>query len=196
MFRPPLTSVHVAPASLELNSPPLSCSTSAYTRFGSAPDTDTPIRPITPRGRLAFRVSSCQVSPPSVDLNSPLPGPPLDIWYSTRYASHIAAYSTFGFVASTLRSIAPVRLSRKSVFSHVCPPSVLLNTPRSAFGAPCFPNAATQRMFGFVGWMRIFEMFSDSRNPMCVHVFPASVDLYTPSPPMMLPRMHVSPVPM
>jgi hypothetical protein len=51
-------------------------------------------------------------------------------------------------------------------------------------------------MFGFVGWMRIFEMFSASRKPTCVQVLPASVDLYTPSPAMMLPRMQVSPMPM
>jgi hypothetical protein len=31
-----------------------------------------------------LRVSSVHVSPPSVVLNSPLPGPPLDIWYDTR----------------------------------------------------------------------------------------------------------------
>src|SRR5262249_37114559 len=44
--------------------------------------------------------------------------------------------------------------------------------------------------------MRIFEMASELRKPTCVQVFPASVDLYTPSPGMMLPRMHASPMPM
>ena len=33
-------------------------------------------------------------------------------------------------------------------------------------------------------------------SPMCFHVLPASVDLYTPSPCMMLPRSSVSPMPM
>src|SRR5688500_19919065 len=129
MFRPPFTSVQLAPALSELNNPPFSCSTRAYTRFGSAPDTDTPMRPMTPRGMPALRVISVHVSPPSVDLNSPLPGPPLDIWYSTRYASQSAAYSTFGFWGSTLRSIAPVLSLRKSVFFHVRPPSVVLTRP-------------------------------------------------------------------
>src|SRR4249920_38602 len=44
--------------------------------------------------------------------------------------------------------------------------------------------------------MRIFEMASELRKPTCVQVLPASVDLYTPSPGMMLPRMHDSPMPM
>src|SRR6185295_421053 len=51
-------------------------------------------------------------------------------------------------------------------------------------------------MSGFVGWIRIFEIASELAKPMCVHVFPASVDLYIPSPGMMLPRMHDSPMPM
>src|ERR1019366_2627034 len=34
-----------------------------------------------------------------------------------------------------------------------------------------------------------------SPRPMCFHVLPASVDLYTPSPCMMLPRSSVSPMP-
>src|SRR4051812_2637743 len=51
-------------------------------------------------------------------------------------------------------------------------------------------------MSGFVGWMRIFEMASESENPTFAQVLPASLDLYTPSPGMMLPRMHDSPMPM
>ena len=39
-------------------------------------------------------------------------------------------------------------------------------------------------------------MFWPSRKPVNVHVLPASVDLYIPSPGWMLPRMHDSPVPM
>ena len=49
------------------------------------------MRPTTPAGKPGLRVISVQVSPPSVDLYMPLPGPPLDIWYSMRYASHSAA---------------------------------------------------------------------------------------------------------
>src|SRR6478609_844309 len=51
-------------------------------------------------------------------------------------------------------------------------------------------------MFGSVGWMRIFEIASEFLKPTCFHVLPASLDLYTPSPGMMLPRMHDSPMPM
>ncbi len=39
-------------------------------------------------------------------------------------------------------------------------------------------------------------MACEPEKPMCVHVFPASEDLYTPSPGMMLPRMQDSPMPM
>src|SRR6476469_1036405 len=101
-------------------------------RLESAPETATPMRPTTPEGMPGLRVISVHVSPPSVDLNRPLPGPPLDIWYSTRYASHRAAKITFGFFRSRARSTAPVLLSRNRVFFHVLPPSALLNTPRSA----------------------------------------------------------------
>src|SRR5437870_673214 len=124
---------------------------SAYTRFGSAPDTATPIFPSSPAGRPGARVISFHVSPPSVDLYKPLPGPPLDIVYSVRNASHSAAYITFGFLRSIEMSTAPVLLSRYSVLRHVRPPSMLLNTPRSSLGTPYFPNDATNTMAGFVG---------------------------------------------
>src|SRR5262245_64890426 len=106
MLRLLLTRDQVAPASVELNRPPFSFSIRAYTRFGSAPDTEMPMRPMAPRGIPGLCVISVQFSPPSVDLNSPLPGPPLDIVYSLRYASHIAAYITFGFVRSLVMSMA------------------------------------------------------------------------------------------
>src|SRR6188474_560647 len=106
---------------------------------------------MTPDGRPALRVISVHVSPPSVDLKRPLPGPPLDIWYSTRNASHRAAYITFGFLRSIEMSTAPVLSSRKSVFFQLFPPSVLLNTPRSALGAPYLPNEATKTTSGLVG---------------------------------------------
>ena len=56
----------------------------AKTRFGSTGETDTPILPITPFGNPGFRVISVHVSPASVDLKSPLPGPPLDIDHGVR----------------------------------------------------------------------------------------------------------------
>ena len=88
MSRLSFTSAHVAPASSERKSPPFSFSTSAYTRLELAPLTATPMRPTSPAGIPVLRVISLHVSPPSVLLNRPLPGPPLDIWYSLRYASH------------------------------------------------------------------------------------------------------------
>src|SRR5262249_33941862 len=63
-------------------------------------------------------------------------------------------------------------------------------------GVPYFPKSATKTMSGLVGWIRIFEIASEFWKPTCVHVLPASVDLYTPSPGWMLPRMHDSPMPM
>src|SRR5437763_4380178 len=51
-------------------------------------------------------------------------------------------------------------------------------------------------MSGLAGWIRILEIASEAVKPTRVHVLPASAVLYTPSPGMMLPRMHDSPVPM
>src|SRR5215510_6042565 len=126
MLRLFVDSVHVAPASSDLNRPPLSFSMSAYTRFPSAGETATPIRPTTPDGSPGARVISVHVSPPSVDLNNPLPGPPLDILYSVRKASHIAAYITFGLCGSIEMSTAPVFGPRSRTLRHALPPSVLL----------------------------------------------------------------------
>ena len=139
---------------------------------------------------------SAHVSPASSDLNRPLPGPPLDIVYSRRNASHSAAKTTFGLRGSIATSTAPLLSSLKSVLLQVLAPSVVLYTPRAWLGALILPNAATNTTSGLVGWMRILEMTGASRKPTCVHVRPASLDLYTPSPDMALPRMHDSPMPM
>src|SRR5688572_32634348 len=50
-------------------------------------------------------------------------------------------------------------------------------------------------MSGFCGLMAIAEMRSVSLRPMCCHVLPPSVDLYTPSPNETLLRTFDSPVP-
>jgi hypothetical protein len=89
----------------------------------------------------------------------------------------VAAYMMFGFVRSMLMSIAAVLSSRYSTLRQLLPPSVLLKTPRSAFGTEYLPNEATKMMSGLVGWMRIFEMPSVWSKPRCVHVLPASMDL-------------------
>src|SRR5580765_8124994 len=105
-------------------------------RFESAPDTATPILPSTPFGNPGLRVISIQCSPPSVDLNNPLPGPPLDIWYSTRYASQSAANITLGFRRSIATSMPPDFASLNSTFFQLLPPSVDLKMPRSSLSLP------------------------------------------------------------
>ena len=57
----------------------------------SAGDTATPILPMRPRGMPGLRVNSVHVSPPSVDLNRPLDGPPLHNCQGLRHASQVAA---------------------------------------------------------------------------------------------------------
>src|SRR5256885_5130842 len=104
-----LAGCQVPPASSERNSPPSLASTSAYARFGFARDTLTPTLPIgAPSGRPRRDVSGVQVVPPSVDLNSPLPGPPSTCCQNLPWTCHIPAYSTFGSAGSMARSTAPV----------------------------------------------------------------------------------------
>src|SRR5690606_5936600 len=172
-----LTRVQVAPASSDTNTPPESASMIAYTRFGSAPETETPTLPITPCGSPGLRVISVHVSPPSTDLNSPEPGPPLESIHSVRYASQKPAYMTCGFDGVSARSTAPARSLRYSTLRQVLPPSVLLNTPRSSFGPNSRPSAATYTRSQLVGWMRMRPIARASVSPMCVQVLPASVDL-------------------
>src|SRR5512133_647003 len=151
MLRLLLANVHVVPASSDRNNPPFSFSMIAYTRFASAPETATPIFPSTPCGSPGARVMSVHVSPPSVDLYNPLPGPPLDISHSLRYASHIAAYITLGLCGSIEISTAPVAGPLYNTLRQVLPPSVLLKRPRSSLLTPYFPKSATNTMFGSVG---------------------------------------------
>src|SRR5690242_21754700 len=108
----------------------------AYTRFGSAPDTDTPIFPMSPFGIPGLRVRSVQWSPPSVLLKIPPPGPPASMLHDVRDAFQNVAYSTFGFDGSITRSSAPTESPLKRIFCQLFPPSFERKTPRSAF----FPN--------------------------------------------------------
>ena len=48
----------------------------AQTRPGLAGEQAMPMRPLMPSGRPGLAEISAQVSPPSVDLKMPLPGPP------------------------------------------------------------------------------------------------------------------------
>src|SRR5690349_5055973 len=117
-----LTSRQVPPASSDRNRPPAGASTSAYTRFGLAADTLSPILPIGAAGRPGLVVSSVQVWPPSVDLNIPLPGPPLLSSHGWRTACHSEAYSTCAFDGSSSTSTGAVRSSRNSTRSQLAPP--------------------------------------------------------------------------
>ena len=124
--------------------PPLgSFSISAQSLLGFTGEIAIPTLPMIPLGSPVLRVISVQWSPPSVVLKIPLPAPPLINSHGFRPACQSAAYSTSGFVGSITSSIAPVESFRKRIFFQVLPPSVVLKTPRSGFGAQTCPNAAT-----------------------------------------------------
>ena len=80
-----------------------------------------------------------------------------------------------------------------STFWNVCPPSVERKIPRSALGPYGWPSAATNSRFGSRGSTSIIAIICVSRRPRCVHVLPASVDLYTPSPVARSGRMMPAP---
>ena len=82
-----------------------------------------------------------------------------------------------GSSGANSRSTAPVLSETKRTFSQLAPPSRLRYTPRSGFGAKGLPMAATYTRSGSSGWMRIAPLFPVRSSPMCVHVWPASVDL-------------------
>src|SRR5262245_18231164 len=103
----------------------------------SAREMLTPILPRIPVGKPGARVISVHVSPPSVDLNNPLSSPPEDKLHGVRKASQMAANITCGLVGLIARSTAPALLLRNKTFFQDLPPSVDLNTPRSAFRAGC-----------------------------------------------------------
>src|SRR5690348_10702744 len=98
------------------------------------------MRPRVPSGKPWLWLRFVQCAPPSVDLYSPLPGPPLTSAHGKRCASHIAAYSTCELCGSITRSIVPVLSSIQKIFCHVCPPSVDLKTPRLASAVNTWPN--------------------------------------------------------
>ena len=124
-------------------------------RRGLAGDTATPILPISVFGMPALCVSSTQLSPPSVDFQSPLRPLPDCIPQGERWNFHIAAKRIRGLVGSSEMSVAPVESLRNSTFFHDVPPSVVRNTPRSAFGPKACPIAATYARSGSRGSIRM-----------------------------------------
>src|SRR5213595_787449 len=104
------------------------------------------------------------------------------IVHGLRSPRHITAKTTFGFPGCSSTSLAPVLSETYRTFVHVRPPSRVRYTPRSALGLNGFPVAETNTMPGFVGSMRTAPICPTSRRPAKLHVWPASVDLYTPRP--------------
>src|SRR5439155_7498076 len=78
------------------------------------------------------------------------------------------------------RSRVPFVFSGFRTFVHVLPPSVLRYTPWPLCRASPCVDASTR--FGSFGSTTILCILTVSSRPICVHVLPASIDLYMPSP--------------
>src|ERR1035437_7611501 len=76
-----------------------------------------------------------QVMPPSVLLYNPLSFP-FQVLFShgPSLPAHIAVKTICGLFGSIVTCTAPVFSSLYKTFSHVMPPSIVLNTPLWAFG--------------------------------------------------------------
>src|SRR6187402_2031893 len=103
--------------------------------------TSRPIRPSGPSGSPPF--SRVHVSPPSVDFQMPLPGPPPFMQQAFRTRWNVEANKMRGSVADITRSFAPVHSSTFSTVFQERPPSVVLYTPRSPPDPKSGPVAAT-----------------------------------------------------
>src|SRR5262245_62620309 len=125
-------------------------------------------------------VISVQVSPPAVDLYSPLSGPPLVRLQKLRRTCQIAAYRKRGLLGSRDRSAAPASALLPSTCVQVLPPSAERNTPRCVLGPNRCPRAATYTRSGLCGWIRMRAMWRVSANPRFVQALPPYVDFYTP----------------
>src|SRR6187401_2052594 len=88
---------HFLPLSSERYKPPFdfSASTMAYTLFGLARETDTPILP-TSLGSPSIILF--HVSPASLDFQIALPGPPLSTFHGYLLCCQVAAYKIRGLV--------------------------------------------------------------------------------------------------
>src|ERR1700686_623881 len=183
--------VHVLPPSSERNSALFFDSIIAYKTCGLEGATASAIRPQGFAGRPLLLVSfiSVQWSPPSVDSNSPLPGPP-------ERKSQVEAKTVFGAcgdMASIPQPVEPLAPAR--TFFQVLPPSDVLKTPRSSLSFQTWPVAQARMLLLSWGSMRILAMCSESFKPMLVQFSPPSVDLYMPSPIETLFLVHASPEP-
>src|SRR5262245_39096498 len=134
------------------------------------------MRPSEPEGN-PLPETRLQVSPPSVDFHSPLPGPPPFMQHAVRRRWYVAAKILRGSPGDVDRSVAPVSSSTLSTCFHVRPPSVVLKMPRSPPDPNSGPCAATTTTSLLFGSMRILAMCFDSPSPMNWNVLPPSVDL-------------------
>src|SRR4030095_11596985 len=79
-------------------------------------------------------VSRFHVTPPSVDLNNPLPGPPLSLPHARISLVHIPSKRMREFDGSIAMSEQPLFSSVNKTLSQFLPPSTVRNTPRSGCG--------------------------------------------------------------
>src|SRR2546422_2446747 len=100
--------------------------------FASEAAIAMPIRPWVVVGRPPA-LTSVHVLLPSVVFQSALPGPPLLRKYGPRTRCQLAANSTSGFDGSIATSMKPAWGDTNLLSCQVCPPSVVLYRPRSAF---------------------------------------------------------------
>src|SRR5262245_21511725 len=114
----------LAPASRDRKKPPLplAASATAYTRFGSASDHESPMRPSSSVGKPDCDLF--HVRPPSTDRYTAEPGPPAMNAKTRRLRCHVVATSTSGLRGSIWMSFVPVQSSTASTRVHVLPPSV------------------------------------------------------------------------
>src|SRR5262245_47002587 len=121
--RSQLTVFHDAPPSSERQSDPwFAVWTSANIRFEFDGAMATSILPTGDFGNPFS--SRAHVVPPSRDMYTPLPGPPLNMAHVCMTTSHAPAISTLGSLASIASPEHPVRSSTNSTRCHVLPPSV------------------------------------------------------------------------
>ena len=153
-----------------------------------------PILPRIPSGR-PLPSSRFHVTPLSSDRYKPLPGPPLEKNHGCRRACQSDANTMFGLCGSKTMSMPPVFSSFDRTLVHVFPPSVVRKIPRSWFGLNACPNAATRTTFSFRGSTISAPICRVSFKPTFSHVLPPSIDLKTPVPYVVLPRIAASPVP-
>ena len=92
--------------------------------FGLRRYTSSAMRPSGPSGTPPL--SLVHVSPPSVDFQMPLPGPPPFMQHAVRRRWYVDAYSDLAVRRAITRSLAPVSSSTLSTCFQVLPPSVVL----------------------------------------------------------------------